>query len=228
MQSAMDDLRPSSIEFSRDQFFWLMAVSCQVLFWYLAVPGPQLTDSYVQSFHSGIQVCLWTVLFLFAIPLIYIWFDGVSTSQLGLGWGDWRFGFISLAVGGPPILLLVWAGTWFQPIRDFYPLVGELSGTQSWLIWFLCYGLFYIAFEFFYRGVLLQAPREWSVSTRITVAVSLCVLIHVGKPFLETLASVPASVLFAGLAWRTQSIWYGVLLHWMIGVVNDCGSAVSQ
>lgn len=224
MKSYLDKIGLTEIDFSRSQLFWAMAIVCQVLFWYFALPGPQIASDYVGSLGAGITACLFSFLFLFLLPFVYWWSSGASLKRLGLGLGDWKFGLLSLVVLVPIIAVLVGTGTWDKQLQAFYPIVGkDLAGMQNWVVWFLWYGLFYVAFEFFYRGVLLQGPEEYPQSTRISISIVCCTLIHVGKPFVETIVSLPGSLLFVCLAIRSRSIWYGFVLHWVIGIVNDLG-----
>jgi len=49
-------------------------------------------------------------------------------------------------------------------------------------------------------------------------------LVHVGKPWSETLAAFPVSLLFGVQAVRGRSIWWPVLIHWWVGCVVDTSS----
>jgi len=46
-------------------------------------------------------------------------------------------------------------------------------------------------------------------------------LIHMRKPFGETLSAIPGAFLMGIVAWRSRSIVYAVLLHWAIGALTD-------
>jgi membrane protease YdiL (CAAX protease family) len=70
-------------------------------------------------------------------------------------------------------------------------------------------------------GEPVSTAAAWKV---IGVQAVLCFLIHLGKPNAELIASLPASVLFGWIAWRSRSIWYGLVIHFAVGIVNDLGA----
>ncbi|MBN1608648.1 MAG: CPBP family intramembrane metalloprotease [Polyangiaceae bacterium] len=78
-----------------------------------------------------------------------------------------------------------------------------------------------MAWEFFFRGfVLLGLRRAWG-SRAIVIQAVPSALMHIGKPWLEVLASFPAALFFGIVAYRTNSIVPGLLLHlWVALVVN--------
>ena len=82
--------------------------------------------------------------------------------------------------------------------------------------------MYYVAWEVFFRGVLLFGLRNsLGVTGAMAFQVAVSVLAHADKPLAELLAAIPAGVLFGAIALRTRSVVYVVLIHYIIGVVVD-------
>ena len=201
-------------------FLWI-ALLVQPFFWWLSMPGPQLRDA--ASLHGGVICCAWSVLTLLACPALVVWWSGDSWERLGLGLGDWKWGLTVVAICTPGMLIGTWVGSYDAAVQQYYPIPGaeNLSDAQARTIWWVAYGLFYVSFEFFYRGFMLRGLGSFGWKLSIGLQTACCVLIHIGKPNAEVLASVFASLVFGWVAYRTRSIWYGFLIHFAIGIVND-------
>lgn len=157
------------------------------------------------------------------IPVITIAVSRDRFDRFPIGIGDYRYGLVSVCVVAPLFALLIYLGPIDESMHSFYPVSGDEVGESvaiygSWAIWYL---LFYIAFEFFYRGFLLFATDDLDWLTCLMIHLLCCTLIHVGKPFMETAASIPASIIFAWIVYRTRSIWYAVAIHFVVGISND-------
>lgn len=175
--------------------------------------------------------CLVSVLTLLVVPLIIsVTVLGKRPADLGLGLGDRSFGLKAVFWCAPAMMVGTWIGSSDPQIQSFYPIPGDSIGQSAsdLLVWFSAYLTFYVSFEFFYRGYLMTGidKRESGriVWTYIAIQAVCCFLIHIGKPTAELIASFPASVLFGWIAWRSGSIWYGLLIHFAVGVVNDLGA----
>ena len=118
---------------------------------------------------------------------------------------------IILASGDPGLALAYpWPGAW----------AGESAINLA--VWAGTYFLYYVSFEAFYRGFVLNtAARALGVTSALWLQAIMATLIHVGKPLPELLAAAPASLLFGVLALRSRSILYPALLHLVIGLTLD-------
>ena len=144
-------------------------------------------------------------------------------TELGIGLGDSRIGALLLLVGMPLGVLAGFVGAASPQLAAEYPLNPHVSpelrpfGTHA-----LLYLSYYVGFEFLFRGYLLFGleRRLGSVKANLLQA-ALATIFHVGKPVAEFAAAFPASLLFGWAAYRTRSIWYGVLIHWAVGASLD-------
>jgi membrane protease YdiL (CAAX protease family) len=168
----------------------------------------------------------WTatnVLLLLALPLISEKFQRENTlGGLGLGLGDWKLGSVAAAacyaVMVPFILLAAQAGD-FQAT---YPLDrNALASAEMFWVYEVSYVVFFIGWEFFFRGYLLFSLEPKLGAVAIAVQTVPFALMHLGKPFPEALGSIFAGLFLGMLALRTRSIWYGAALHAAVAVTMD-------
>ena len=146
-------------------------------------------------------------------------------ADFGVRLGDWKFGLA--AVG---ILLPVIAVAFLLPAANMPDMqaVDPVDHTASHSVAdFLPYAagrllLFYVAWEFFFRGILLFGLREaLGDIPALLITVLPSALWHVGYPTGELYSSIAGGIIFAWLALRTGSILWPLLLHAGIGMVTD-------
>ncbi len=208
---------------NRTIFYLTIALVVQVFFWYFSMPGPQLAKDFEASFSQGTTSCFVAAGCLLVIPLACILIMRDDLARFGLGWGDVRYGLMAVLFVTPIFVIATCIGSGDQQLQEFYPLAGNAIGKdlESFGIWILAYACFYISFEFFYRGFLLFGADDLDLIHGFLLQLACCVLIHAGKPFAETLASIPASILFAWITIRSRSIIYAFLIHFAVGIAND-------
>ena len=148
---------------------------------------------------------------------------GLGLRELGLGVGRWRVGLVWLAVGIPLAVAAGRVGALSPAMRAVYPLDPTLTSeplvfARGAALQFCYFG----AWEVLFRGVLLfgLATRVGATSSNLVQA-ALSVTAHFGRALNETLAALPAGLLFGWVALRVQSIWYVAVLHWLVGVSMD-------
>ncbi len=139
-------------------------------------------------------------------------------SDYGLKPGNWRIGikftFIFLLIMFP----IIWLASASSEFSQKYPHLS--SAKDSWNI-FLIYesGMFIymIGWEFIWRGFMLFGLEKKFGYYAVLIQMIPFVILHNGKPFLETLGAIPGGIALGLLALRTRSIYYCVAVH--IGVM---------
>jgi membrane protease YdiL (CAAX protease family) len=159
---------------------------------------------------------LGAVLLQLGVPLLVIvavWREDPRRYFLRIG--EWKLGLVVSAGAIAVMAIVIWY-TGHQPdFRSYYlPLVGGRSALQ--LIYDMGVAMF--AWEFFYRGWLLEALGRKYGTDAIWLQMMPFALLHVGKPEIELLSTVLGGAFFGILAWRTRSMLYGWLLHWFMMV----------
>ena len=148
-----------------------------------------------------------------------------SFVSYGLRLGDWKFGLVVvvLLLAGFTALCFSMPGV-LDDLRAVYPV--DKGAMESPLL-FLRHALlrvllFYTAWEFLFRGFLLQGLRgSVSDTTAILISTLPSALWHIGYPSSELYSSVAGGLLFGWLAVRTESLLWPFALHAGIGVITD-------
>lgn len=157
---------------------------------------------------------------------------GSFTRSYGLRLGDVRAGAATAAV-----LLVLMAAAIFIASRTntfshHYPLArhgaytlrfGDRQAVSRGLfaLYEAGYFLYFLAWEFFFRGWILNGLLPRFGRGAIAIQMVLFALMHLGKPELEALGSIVAGIALGILALRTRSFWYGAFLHGALAVFMD-------
>jgi membrane protease YdiL (CAAX protease family) len=147
---------------------------------------------------------------------------GRPPKDVGLGLGDLRWSGVLLAIGLPLAIAGGYVGAGADPIALVYPLGTVTRSLGSFVPYAFLYLLYYIGFEFYFRGFLLLGLAErLGPLAAVLFQAGLATLVHAGKPGLEFVAAFPASLLFGWAVLRTRSIWPIVVIHWVVGAWMD-------
>ncbi len=161
----------------------------------------------------------------FVLPALYVKLVMKQPlTDFGLGLGDVKTGLKILAFFIPIAVLAAYLASGKADVRGEYPLAHSLLSDQSYLIFYeLAYIVFYyIAWEFYFRGVLLFGLKDrFGVFNAILIQTISSCLVHIGKPEGEIMGSILAGIIFGIIAWRTRSIWYVFIIHFLLGVLTD-------
>ncbi len=149
----------------------------------------------------------------------------------GVGLGDVRLGgkiTLLFAAVMIPLVLLV---SRFEALgfRGTYPL--DPDALRSWTFFWVYepfYWLYFVAWEFLFRGFLLFGMARRIGTHAIWVQLVPFALMHAGKPELEAYGSIVAGAALGVLALRTRSFWWGAFLHAGIAGTMDLVSALSR
>ena len=78
-----------------------------------------------------------------------------------------------------------------------------------------------------FRGIALHGTKDKSsILGAILLTTLISSLIHTsiagfGKPLIETLSAIPAGLIFGYISYKTESIYYSLYLHALIGFLTD-------
>jgi membrane protease YdiL (CAAX protease family) len=177
--------------------------------------------------------CACTLVLFAIIPMLIVQRGfRAPLAEYGVQIGEWKFGLTAVAVLVPIIAVaMLLPAAQMEDMRAVYPVD---KGAMDSVPMFLQYAvgrvfLFYVAWEFFFRGFLLFGIRK-SVGDTMAIAITTLpsALWHIGYPTGELYASIAAGLLFGWLAIRTRSILWPLLLHASIGLITDLCITLSQ
>jgi membrane protease YdiL (CAAX protease family) len=129
----------------------------------------------------------------------------------GIRIGRWKQAIIITAV-----CLAAMAGILYGVTRrpDFYSYYHK--SHIDWPDLLLNTALYMFAWEFLFRGYMLFGLEKSIGRSAIFVQTIPFVLLHLGKPFLETLACIPGGFIFGYVAYRTRSFLPCFIIHFGI------------
>jgi membrane protease YdiL (CAAX protease family) len=166
-----------------------------------------------------------TALILFGlIPFLVIRFVfREKPSAYGVQIGDWRFGLLAAAVMAPVMIALVYPSAKDPHFLAEYPLFrGAGASAGAFLQHALLYLAYYSGYEMLMRGFiqfgLRQQFGDWHA---ILIQTAISCLFHIGKPAGEIYASVLGGLLWGIVVFRSRSLLYVLLVHWLLGVSLD-------
>lgn len=116
-----------------------------------------------------------------------------------------------------------------QQFLDFYPKmeIGYCSGSFGWADWKtigifeLCYANDFLAVESMFRGAMVIGLCRWLGPRTVLPMAITYMCIHLGKPDLELCSSVIGGYILGTLAYRTQHLWGGIIIHLGIALLFE-------
>lgn len=214
-----------NLHFLRSGNWWLLNVLVIVLF---AIRGSDINysqyifgaagDNYYSFFHKiGYNI---GGFFTLIVPCWVYWFFADRSSQQFYGFRmkgvAFKPYFILLSMMIP---LLFWAGTQVDFLATYprFNTIGMSALNQHYRFFVaayeLAYGSDFVFTEFFFRGfIILAFARKFGHRAILPMCVYY-ITIHFGKPLGETISSFFGGLLLGVIAFRTKSIYGGIIVH---------------
>ncbi len=162
------------------------------------------------------------VLFLLAPLVAAALTPGIRVRELGVGFGDWRFGLGASALLLGIMLPIVVVAAFSGEFANHYPLApGAARSTTHLALYEITYAIYFISWEFLYRGYLLFSLERRVGNLAIVLQAVPFALLHLGKPEAETLGSILAGLALGVVALRARSFWYGAIVHVAVAATMD-------
>ncbi len=217
----------------------ILWVSCIVLMVLLIYPGdessfvkifPDFTslskydlDWYKYFFHHSS-----TFLLFFLIPVLIVLFVfKEKVSEYGFCLGDYKFGIKATLISFALLPLPLYINSFDKSFLAEYPLsMKSMESPQNFIFWSMGYLIYYTGWEFFFRGYLnFGFKNSLGPFTALWIQTLASTLIHIGKPSGETWSAIPGGLYLGLLAFRTRSIFWPLLFHFYLGMLNSyfCG-----
>lgn len=156
------------------------------------------------------------------LPLLWLRMWGLPLHLCGVrrpNWSPHLLVYPAMLCFMLPLLVYYGQDPRFQATYPFYRYAAQFPALG--LLWEVVYAASFAPVEFFFRGYLIgiwQRRHGWWAVLYSTIPY---VYVHHHKPFPELLASLPAGLILGTLAWRTNSIWGGVVVHVAVAMTMD-------
>jgi membrane protease YdiL (CAAX protease family) len=132
----------------------------------------------------------------------------------GIRIGRWKLSIILIPVCLAAMALILYGTSKMPEFRSYY-----YRYAMNWSDLLLDTALYMFAWEFLFRGYMLFGLEKSIGKGAIFVQTIPFVLLHLGKPFLETLACIPGGFIFGYIAYRTRSFLPCFIIHFGIYVM---------
>lgn len=139
-----------------------------------------------------------------------------SLADVGLRGGDWREQAKYFALFGGVTIPAILIASRLGDFRGYYgQYIWARTDIPLLTVFMLGWGVYFFAWEFFFRGFLLQMLGERFGVAAIVLQTMPFVMMHFAKPELESIAAIIAGMALGWWAWRTRSFIGAWLLHWL-------------
>jgi membrane protease YdiL (CAAX protease family) len=129
----------------------------------------------------------------------------------GIRIGRWKSSIILTAACLAAMALILYGTGKIPEFRSYYHM-----HAIDWSKLLLDAALYMFAWEFLFRGYMLFGLEKSIGKSAIFVQTIPFVLLHIGKPFLETLACIPGGFVLGYVAYRTRSFLPCFIIHFGI------------
>jgi membrane protease YdiL (CAAX protease family) len=189
------------------------------------------------SYASTVWAFFTRTVLMLVLPVVWWWFSdrGKVKSYYGFRVSPGH-GLLYLQLAGVAVLIALAAST-SDSFSHFYPMAKptaraaealNLAPFSLFLIWESVYILQFVAIELFFRGFMVLGLGRIMGPGCIWIMASMYMFIHFSKPPLEAAVSLFAGILLGVLAYRTRSIYGGIVLHVSIAVSMDVFALVQN
>ncbi len=164
----------------------------------------------------------------FVIPvLVSLFVLKRSAKSMGLGLGDWRFAVKIMLLYLPLVIIGAWILTGSADFRQVYPHLQRAAFSwEVFLIYELLFLLYWIGWEYTWRGFILFGTKPRLGIYAIFVQALPFAVLHFNKPFPEAVLSIFGGIALGFLVWRCRSFWIAVPIHALQGLIVDFTSSL--
>lgn len=170
-------------------------------------------------FHFGSAFVLFGVIPALIVTLVF----REHLADYGVRLGDLSFGWKAFVLLAPLMVALSFPAARMPEFLAEYPLNRAAGGGPlPFALHAAVYLLFYAGWEFGFRGFVQFGLRDrLGDANAILVQTLASALLHVGKPFGETLGAVLGGLVWGVVAFRTRSLLVPLVTHWLLGLALD-------
>ena len=169
-----------------------------------------------------------TLFFLMTL-LVARLIDGNGPADVGCALGDWRKGLKWTGIFFLAMIPIVVAASFIPAFSKFYPMAKTAGDSPAAFILFeFLMLLYFIAWEFFFRGYMLFSMHKHIGNAAILVQMIPFALVHGGKPLPEAVGAIFVGILLGYFALATRTFLYCALLHFLVAFSMDIAALAQK
>ena len=129
----------------------------------------------------------------------------------------------TLAFYAPLFLLAAYGASTDPEILAKFPINRQAGSSPAmFALHAATYGLYYVGWEFYFRGFLLCGLRDsLGAANAVLIQTLASALLHIGGPASEAFGAVLGGLLWGALALRTRSLVPSLGQHYLLGIALD-------
>ena len=137
-----------------------------------------------------------------------------NLKDYGLQIGDSKSGLFYSVIFLFGMIILVWFFSATPSFSEKYPhLLSARGNWEKFYIYEFGMLLYMISWEFIWRGFMLFGLKEKFGYYSVLIQMIPFVILHNGKPEAETFGAIAGGLALGALAYRTNSIYYCIIIH---------------
>ena len=189
---------------------------------YLAAQVPTVTDDPRVAGAIGHFLGCFVLLGIAPAVVVKLLFHE-RLSDYGVGLGVARRTWWSLALFTPVFLAAAYGASLDPEFLAKFPINPHAGSSPSmFAVHAVTYGLFYLGWEFYFRGFLLFGLRDsLGAANAVLIQTLASALLHIGSPAAESFGAVLGGLLWGALALRNRSLLSGLGQHYLLGIALD-------
>lgn len=199
-----------------------LTAALQTISWYFASRRffrDNFAESFIDSYYAKLYEFLYwfsadSVVYLLLPILIIIFLFKEKPKAYGIKLGEVKIGFTVSAIFLAVMAVIVWFVSATESFAITYPHLG--NARIDWELFFyyeLGIVTYLFAWEFIWRGFLLFGLEEKFGYYSVFIQMIPFVILHNGKPFIETFGAIFGGIALGLLALRTRSMIYCFITH---------------
>ena len=154
------------------------------------------------------------LLFYALLPLLTIIFVlRKSPLDFGLRLGDYKVWLLHVAAACLVALPILYIASRFSSFEGYYTI--DEFHLPTYLLEMIAYQA---SWEFIFRGFLLFGLKEKFKEGSILIQMIPFLFLHLGKPEIEVISTIPMGIYFGYVAYRGNSYWPAFIIHLFINV----------
>jgi len=177
----------------------------------------------VNSFYGVILHYFSVFIFFFVVPIFILKLYKEKPGDYGLNFNNFFSGIKIILIFLPIVFVLIWISSYQKDFQVEYPLTKSIiCSFKGFVIIESIYLLYYIGWEFLFRGFLLFGlAKKFGIWIAIMIETIPSTILHYNKPPGEIILAVIGGFILGYYALKYKTIFFAVIIHWAAGLMMD-------
>ncbi len=206
---------------SKENFILLYLTFITGIYPILLIPSKIQSLIVVSRYQAVLLHYIFVFIFFFIVPAIILkYFYHEKLLHFGLNFHHFSKGLKFVGVLLPILFLMIFFSAKTPEIINEYPLA-KVQSISLFIIMEFFYLLYYIGWEFLFRGMILCGIQKYSIVLLLVLSTIPSTLLHYSKPDGEIVLAIIAGFVLGYYVYKYKTIWFAVFLHWCVGILMD-------